>query len=258
MLVKDFSMDLFNLDGKVAIVTGSSTGIGQAFAYALAKAGANIVVTTHKNSAEDTVKLIESTGREVIVVKGDLNSIEDRKKLIDTTIEKFGTIDILVNNAGTIKRAPILEHPDEFFENVIDTNLKSVYYISRDVARIMKNNGSGKIINVASMLSFQGGKNVVGYTASKHGIAGVTKAFANELSEYNIQVNAIAPGYVITNNTKPILEDEKRKLEISSRIPIKKWAYPVDIAGAVVFLSSRASDYINGIILPVDGGWLSN
>lgn len=258
MLVKDFSMDLFNLDGKVAIVTGSSTGIGQAFAYALAKAGANIVITTHRNSADETVKLIESTGREAIVVKGDLNSKEDRKKLIDTTIEKFGTIDILVNNAGTIKRAPILEHPDEFFENVIDTNLKSVYYISRDVARIMKNNGSGKIINVASMLSFQGGKNVVGYTASKHGIAGVTKAFANELSEYNIQVNAIAPGYVITNNTKPILEDEKRKLEISSRIPIKKWAYPVDIAGAVVFLSSRASDYINGIILPVDGGWLSN
>lgn len=168
----------------------------------------------------------------------------------------YGKIDILVNNAGTIRRAPLLEYKDSDWEAVMNINLNAVYYMSQDVAKIMVTQGSGKIINVASMLSFQGGKFVPPYTASKHGVAGLTKAFANELACKNIQVNAIAPGYIKTANTAPIRADEKRNAEILSRIPADKWAEPSELMGAIVFLASRASDYVNGHILAVDGGWL--
>lgn len=171
-------------------------------------------------------------------------------------MEVYGKIDILVNNAGTIRRAPLLEYTEEDWNAVMDINLNALYFLSQDVAKIMEEQGHGKIINVASMLSFQGGKFVPPYTASKHGVAGLTKAFANELACKNIQVNAIAPGYIKTANTAPIRADEKRNAEILDRIPAGRWADPFDLMGAIVFLASKASDYVNGHILAVDGGWL--
>ena len=253
------ALSMFSLEGKVSIVTGGATGMGQAFADLLSKLGSDIVITSHRNKGVDTKEIVEKNGREILVVDGvDICNPDDRKRVIDQTLENFGKIDVLVNNAGIIKRAPVLEHSNEDWQEVIDTNISSVFYLSKDVANIMSENGGGKIINIASMLSYQGGKFVPGYTSSKHAIVGLTKSFCNELSIKNIQVNAVAPGYVKTNNTKPILENEARYEEITSRIPIGKWAEPSDIAGAVAFLASSASDYINGATIPVDGGWLSN
>ena len=255
-ILDEFSMDFFKLNGKVAIVTGGNTGLGQAYAVALAKAGADLVITTFNSDWDETKELIEKEGRKVVFVQGDLTKKEDRENLIKTTLNNFGNIDILVNNAGTIRRAPLLEYKDEDWEAVMNINLNSVYYLSQAVAKIMVEQGSGKIINVASMLAFQGGKFVPSYTASKHGVAGITKAFANELAKYNIQINAIAPGYIKTANTAPIRADKERNAEIQNRIPADRWAEPFDLMGAIVFLSSRASDYVNGHILAVDGGWL--
>ncbi|HHX68278.1 MAG: 2-dehydro-3-deoxy-D-gluconate 5-dehydrogenase KduD [Miniphocaeibacter sp.] len=258
MELKEFNKDLFNLEGKVAIVTGGCTGLGQAYSYALASCGADIVVTSHRIPSDETKDLIEGLGRKLLVVQCDLSTEEGRNKLVESTLKEFGKIDILVNNAGTIKRAPLLEHPDEYWETVIDLNLNSLYYLGKRVAKEMVDQGGGKIINIASMLSYQGGKFVPGYAASKHGVVGLTQSFCNELAGLNVQVNAVAPGYVITNNTAPILENEERKESISARIPAGKWANPIDIAGAVVFLASGASDYVNGIVIPVDGGWLAS
>lgn len=252
----NFTMDFFRLDGKVAIVTGGNTGLGQAYAVALAKAGANLVISTFNNDWDKTRELIEKEGKKVVFVQGDLTKKEDRAKVIDTAIKEFGKIDILINNAGTIRRTPLLEYKEEDWNAVMDINLNAVYFLSQEVAKIMVEQGNGKIVNVASMLSFQGGKFVPPYTASKHGVAGITKAFANELASKNIQINAIAPGYVKTENTAPIRADEKRNAEIVGRIPADRWANPFDLMGAIVFLSSRASDYVNGHILAVDGGWL--
>lgn len=253
---EEFSMDFFKLNGKVAIVTGGNTGLGQGYAVALAKAGADLVITTFSSDWYETKELIENEGRKVVCVQGDLTKKEDRENVVKTALETFGKIDILVNNAGTIRRAPLLEYKEEDWEAVMNINLNSVYYLSQAVARIMVEQGYGKIINVASMLAFQGGKFVPPYTASKHGVAGITKAFANELAKHNIQINAIAPGYVKTANTAPIRADKERNAEIQNRIPADRWAEPSDLMGAVVFLSSRASDYVNGHILAVDGGWL--
>ncbi|MGG7196151.1 2-dehydro-3-deoxy-D-gluconate 5-dehydrogenase KduD [Clostridium butyricum] len=254
--LRSFSMDFFSLKGKVAIVTGGNKGLGQAYAIALAKAGADVIIPNHGKEWDETRKLIEETGRQVTFIQGDITSREDRENIIRISMQVYGKIDILVNNAGTIKRAPLLEYKEEDWNAVMDINLNSLYFLSQDVAKIMAEQGSGKIINIASMLSFQGGKFVPPYTASKHGVAGITKAFANELACRNIQVNAIAPGYVKTANTKQIRDDEKRNKEILDRIPAERWAEPFDLMGAVVFLASRASDYINGHILTVDGGWL--
>lgn len=254
--LNEFSMDFFRLDGKVALVTGGNTGLGQAYAAALAKAGADLVITTHGTNWSETKELIENMGRKVVFVQADLTKKEDRQNIIEVSMKEFGKIDILVNNAGTIKRAPLLEYDEEDWNAVMDINLNAVYFLSQEAAKIMAKQGSGKIINIASMLTFQGGKFVPPYTASKHGVAGITKAFANELACKNIQINAIAPGYIKTANTAPIREDEKRNKEILDRIPAEKWAEPFDLMGAVVFLASRASDYVNGHILAVDGGWL--
>lgn len=251
-----FSMDFFLLKDKLAIVTGGNTGLGQAYAVALAKAGADLVIPTHGKNWDETRKLIEKEGRQVTFVQGDLTNREDRKNIVKIAIEVYGKIDILVNNAGTIRRAPLLEYTEEDWNAVMDINLNALYFLSQDVAKIMEEQGHGKIINVASMLSFQGGKFVPPYTASKHGVAGLTKAFANELACKNIQVNAIAPGYIKTANTAPIRADEKRNAEILDRIPAGRWADPFDLMGAIVFLASKASDYVNGHILAVDGGWL--
>lgn len=256
MSLSDFSLDFFKLDGKVAIITGGNTGLGQGYAVALAKAGANLLVSTHGTNWKDTRELVEAAGRKIEFVQADLTKKEDREKIVERCMEVYGKIDILVNNAGTIRRAPLLEYKDEDWKEVMDLNLNALYYLSRDVAKVMVKQDSGKIINIASMLSFQGGKFVPSYTASKHGVAGITKAFANELACYNIQTNALAPGYIETANTEPIRIDKNRNNEILSRIPTAKWGKPSDLMGAVVFLASRASDYVNGHILAVDGGWL--
>ena len=255
-MLNNFSMDFFSLKGKVAMVTGGNTGLGQAYVVALAKAGADLFIVTYDRDWDETKKLVEEQGRRAEFFQADLTDRVQITKTVEECMKVYGKIDILVNNAGTIRRAPLLEYKDEDWKAVMAINIDSVYYLSQDVAKIMVKQGSGKIINIASMLAFQGGKFVPPYTASKHAVAGITKAFANELACENIQINAIAPGYIKTANTAPIRADEKRNAEILGRIPAGKWAEPFDLMGAVVFLASKASDYVNGHILAVDGGWL--
>ena len=255
-MLNNFNMDFFSLKGKVAIVTGGNTGLGQAYVVALAKAGADLFVVTYDRAWDETRAMVEAEGRKVEFFQADLTDRTQVSKTVEECIKVYGKIDILVNNAGTIRRAPLLEYKDEDWDAVMAINIDSVYHLSQDVAKVMVKQGAGKIINIASMLAFQGGKFVPPYTASKHAVAGITKAFANELAAHNIQINAIAPGYIKTANTAPIRADEKRNAEILSRIPAERWADPFDLMGAVVFLASKASDYINGHILAVDGGWL--
>lgn len=257
MNINEFNMDFFSLKGKVSIITGGNTGIGQAYAIALAKAGSHICISAFDSNIEETKKLIENENVEFLAVKCDLTSKEGRFNLIQECMQKFGRIDILVNNAGTIRRSPLLEYSEKDWDDVMNININAVYFLSQEIAKIMENQGAGKIINIASMLSFQGGKFVPAYTASKHAVAGITKAFANELACKNIQVNAIAPGYIATANTAPIRADEARNKEILSRIPAGEWGDPTVLMGTVVFLASKASDYVNGHILAVDGGWLT-
>lgn len=251
-----FSVDFFKLDGKVAIVTGGNTGLGLSYVEALANLGADIVITAFDDNYKEAKEIVESLGRKFLVMKGDLTDNSFVDHVVAKTVETFGTIDILVNNAGTIRRAPLLDYKSEDWKAVIDINLNAVYHLSHKVAKVMAENKSGKIINIASMLSFQGGKFVPSYTASKHGVVGITKAFANELADQGIQVNAIAPGYIETANTAPIRADEKRNNEILSRIPAGRWGKVSDLMGTVVFLASDASNYVNGHVLAVDGGWL--
>lgn len=253
----EFIKENFGLEGKVAIVTGGNTGLGLAYVDALSKAGADILITAFDNNTEEVEKIVRENGRKLEIVTGDLTDKGFREKVAEKCLEAFGKIDILVNNAGTIRRAPLLEYDEKDWEAVININLNAVYYLSQEVARIMVKQGHGKIINIASMLSFQGGKFVPPYTASKHGVMGITRAFANELADKNVQINAIAPGYIKTANTQPIRDDEKRNNEILSRIPAGKWGETSDLMGTVVFLASKASDYINGHVLAVDGGWLA-
>ncbi|SET66177.1 2-deoxy-D-gluconate 3-dehydrogenase [Natronincola peptidivorans] len=249
--------DMFGLEGKVAMVTGGDTGIGRAIANDLAKAGADLfIVTLAGNDTEEVRAEIESYGRKIEFYLTDLSIEENAQKSVEECIQAYGKIDILVNNAGTIYRAPILEGENEGWKKVIDINLSTVYYLSKEASKYMVKQGAGKIINIASMLSFQGGKFVPSYTASKHGVAGLTKSFANELADRNIQINAIAPGYIETANTAPIRADKGRNAEILGRIPANRWGKPNDLAATAVFLSSKASDYMNGHIIAVDGGWL--
>ncbi|GAA0083975.1 2-dehydro-3-deoxy-D-gluconate 5-dehydrogenase KduD [Clostridium sp. MB05] len=255
-LSNNFSLDFFDLDGKVAIVTGGNTGIGMAYAEALATAGANLFVTTFDDNIQEVKKNVEALGRKIVFIKGDLTNGEFRNEVVESCLKEYGKIDILVNNAGTIRRSPLLEYKSEDWDAVMNINLNAVYYLSQKVAKVMVEQKSGKIINIASMLSFQGGKFVPPYTASKHGVAGITKAFANELAEHNVQINAIAPGYIKTANTAPIRADENRNKEILDRIPANRWGEVSDLMGTVVFLASKASDYVNGHVLAVDGGWL--
>ncbi|AGK55827.1 2-dehydro-3-deoxy-D-gluconate 5-dehydrogenase KduD [Bacillus sp. 1NLA3E] len=256
MSLQNFSMDFFRLDGKVAIVTGGNSGLGQGYAVALAKAGADLFIPTYDTNWDETRELIENEGRKVVFLQADLTKKEDRSRVKEECLKEFGKVDILINNAGTIRRAPLLEYPEQDWNAVMDINLNAVYFLSQEIAKVMVEQKSGKIINIASMLAFQGGKFVPSYTASKHAVAGITKAFANELAGHNIQINAIAPGYIATANTAPIRADENRNNEIQSRIPADRWGTPFDLMGVAVFLSSRASDYMNGHILAVDGGWL--
>ncbi len=249
------NIEQFKLDGKVAIITGGNTGLGLAYSQALCDLGADIMVVGHIEDFTEIKNYVEKNGKKFYGYVADLTNKQAITTLVNQAINEFGKIDILVNNAGTIRRNPLLETPDKDWDEVIDINLNTVFYLSKAVASIMKEQGQGKIINIASMLSYQGGKFVPAYAASKHGVAGLTKAFANELAEYNIQINAIAPGYIKTANTAPIRADENRNAEILGRIPAGYWAEPEDIAGAVAFLAGNACNYINGVVIPVDGGW---
>ena len=249
-------IDMFSLEGKIALVTGARTGIGQGIAEGLAEAGADIIGAGHAPMPE-TEAYITGLGRKFTYYDIDLVKQDGIQGLVDFAVREFGKVDILVNNAGIIRRQDVLEFSEENWDDVISMNLKSLFFLSQACAKVMKSQGGGKIINIASMLSFQGGIRVVSYTASKSGVSGITKLMANELAKYSIQVNAIAPGYIATNNTEALIKDEKRSAEILGRIPAYRWGTPQDLKGAAVFLASRASDYVNGHILAVDGGWLA-
>ena len=249
-------LDAFKLEGKVALVTGASTGLGAAIATALAEAGANVACHGNTRSPATTCATVTTTGREAFALTGDLNDSETPRRLIDNTIGHFGQLDILVNNAGTIRRAPATDYSEEDWATVIEVNLSSVFRMAQLAGRHMIERGGGKILNVASLLSFQGGITVAAYAASKGGVAQLTKALANEWAAKNINVNAIAPGYMRTDNTKALQQDQTRNRQIMERIPAGRWGEPGDLSGAAVFLSSSASDYINGHVLVVDGGWM--
>ena len=248
-------LDLFKLDGNTALVTGAKRGIGKAMAVALAEAGADIigVSKTLEPAGSDVEREVTALGRKF---HGFSCDFANRESVYAFLGEAPGHIDILVNNAGTILRKPAAEHPDEYWDQVIETNLNSQFVISREIGRRMIARGAGKIIFTASLLTFQGGINVPGYAASKGAIGQLTKALANEWAAHNVQVNAIAPGYVETDNTTALRADPNRAPAILSRIPANRWGTPDDFKGAVVFLASRASDYVTGSILVVDGGWL--
>lgn len=248
--------NIFDLTGRVAMVTGANTGIGQGLAIALAEAGCDVALVG-RTPAEETAAKVAEAGRRAAIVGADLSATAPVQQVVDRTLAELGGLEILVNNAGIIRRADALEFSEEDWDAVIDTNLKSVFFLCQAAARHMVGEGSGKIINIASMLSFQGGIRVASYTASKSGVAGLTKLLANEWAGRGINVNAIAPGYIATNNTAALQADEARNRQILERIPAGRWGQPSDLAGAAVFLASSASDYVNGHILAVDGGWLA-
>jgi len=251
-------LDKFKLDGKVALVTGASSGLGRAIAVALAEAGADIACHARTDAqADDTIRSVEGPGRRCAVVTGDMADKNVPARLVDEVVDKFGRIDILINNAGTIRRSPAVDYSDDDWSAVIEVNLSSVFRLSQAAGRRMIEQGSGKIVNIASLLSFQGGITVPAYTASKSAVAGLTKALANEWAKFGVNVNAIAPGYMETKNTEPLRADETRNRQILERIPAGRWGSPDELAGAAVFLSSAASNYTHGHILLVDGGWMA-
>jgi 2-deoxy-D-gluconate 3-dehydrogenase len=247
----------FSLEGKVALVTGANTGIGQGIAVALAEAGADMVLVGRSEPA-DTVAAITALGRKAVSISADLTNPGLAAGIIAEATQKLGAPDILVNNAGTIRRADAVDFTEEDWDDVMNVNLKTAFFLSQAFGKAAIADGRpAKIINIASMLSFQGGIRVVSYTASKSGIAGVTKLLANEWASKGINTNAIAPGYFATNNTAALQADEERNASILARIPAARWGKPSDLGGAAVFLASSASDYVNGAIIPVDGGWLA-
>jgi 2-deoxy-D-gluconate 3-dehydrogenase len=250
-------LDKFRLDGKVAIVTGAARGLGQGIAVGLAEGGADVALVDIL-STEETAGKIKSLNRKAICIKADLISLDCINPIIDTTLDNLGQINILFNNAGIIRRAPITEFSKKDWDDVININQKTLFFLSQTVAKVMiKQGNGGKIINTASLLSFQGGILVPSYTASKSAVMGLTRLMANELVKYNINVNAIAPGYMATDNTAPLRADPVRSKEILDRIPAGRWGTPDDLKGVAVFLASDASSYINGYTIAVDGGWLA-
>ncbi|PWC32715.1 2-dehydro-3-deoxy-D-gluconate 5-dehydrogenase KduD [Azospirillum sp. TSO35-2] len=247
----------FDLSGTVALVTGANTGIGQAIAVALAGAGADIAVAG-RSAPDETQAMVERLGRRFLAIPADVSSIAPLPGVVEQAVAGLGGLDILVNNAGIIRRADSLDFTEDDWDAVMDVNLKSVFFLCQAFGRhVIGRGGKGKIINIASMLSFQGGIRVPSYTASKSGVAGLTKLLACEWAGKGINVNAIAPGYVETNNTAQLRSDPQRNTEILGRIPAGRWSVPADLGGPAVFLASAASDYVHGTILPVDGGWLA-
>jgi 2-deoxy-D-gluconate 3-dehydrogenase len=250
-------LDQFNLSGKVAIVTGSSTGLGEGMAYGLAEAGADIV-GVYNNDLPENQKKIEALGRRFLGIQADLSNISRVADIVGKTVEAFGRLDILVNNAGIIIRNKSVDFTEEQWDDVVNINLKTLFFLSQAAARqFMNQKSNGKIINIASLLSFQGGILVPSYTASKSGVMGLTRLLGAEWAPHNINVNAIAPGYMATRNTQALQDDPVRNKQILERIPAGRWGRPDDMKGAVLFLASEASNYINGYTIAVDGGWLA-
>lgn len=250
-------LDAFNLHGKVAIVTGCDTGLGQGMAIGLAEAGCDIV-SVNRKVPQETAQKVQALGRRFMAIQADLSQQDAIASIVDQAVARMGKIDILVNNAGTIRREDALEFSEKNWDDVMNLNIKSVFFLSQAVAKqFIKQGSGGKIINIASMLSFQGGIRVPSYTASKSAVLGVTRLLANEWAHHNINVNAIAPGYMATNNTQQLRDDEQRSQEILDRIPAGRWGLPSDLQGPIVFLASSASDYVNGYTIAVDGGWLA-
>jgi 2-deoxy-D-gluconate 3-dehydrogenase len=250
-------LDKFKLEDRVALVTGASAGLGAAIAVALAEAGAHVIAHGNSREPDSTCDLISKTGRRTLALRGDLADHTVPARLIESSIKEFGRLDILINNAGTIRRSPAVDFTEEDWSVVIEVNLSSVFRLSQGAGKHMIASGrGGKIVNIASLLAFQGGITVPAYAASKGGVAQLTKALANEWARHNINVNAIAPGYMRTDNTAALQADETRNRQILERIPADRWGVPEDLSGAAVFLSSSASDYINGHVLVVDGGWM--
>lgn len=251
--------DYFSLDGKVALVTGSSRGIGQAMAVALAEAGADIVGLSTGTDQPETAAQVATAGRKFSMITANLveASAADLATIVNQVVSDHGRLDILVNNAGTTRRAPALEFAEEDWDRVLQVNLKSVFFLSQAAGRVMAQQGGGKIINTASLMSFQGGILIPAYTAAKHGVMGITRAMANELAPLKINVNGIAPGYIATDLTTALQADENRNRSIMERIPAGRWGMPDDLKGATIFLASRASDYVHGEIIAVDGAWLT-
>jgi 2-deoxy-D-gluconate 3-dehydrogenase len=251
-------LDQFSLEGKVALVTGPGRGLGQGMALGLAEAGADIA-GLYRSTYEETQAQVEALGRRFMPIQCDLGSasVADLTTVAESVRDKLGSLDILVNNAGIIRRAPAIEFSEQDWDDVLQVNLKAVYFLSQAAARIMVAQGSGKIIHIASMLSYHGGILVPAYTAAKSAVAGLTRAMANEWAPLNVNVNAIAPGYMATDNTAPLRADPGRNAAILARIPAGRWGLAQDLKGAVVFLASAASDYLHGALVPVDGAWLA-
>ena len=248
--------ELFRLDGKVALVTGAAAGIGAAIAEALAEAGADVACHGNTRPADATTAKVLAQNRKGAALSGDLSDRATPARLVGEVRERFGRIDILINNAGIIRRTPAVEHTDEDWDAVLNVNLTSVFSLCKLAGKLLLEQGSGKIVNIASLLSFQGGVNVPGYAAAKGGLANLTRALANEWAGRGVNVNGIAPGYIETENTLALRQNAERFKQISERIPAGRWGTPRDLAGAAVFLCSPASDYVHGHILAVDGGWM--
>ncbi|QSX07874.1 SDR family oxidoreductase [Alkalibacter rhizosphaerae] len=253
--IEKFNMDYFSLKGKVAIITGANQGLGMGYATAFAKAGADLLIPHLTDDIAEVKELVEKEGRKVVFIQGDVTKEEHRKDIVDTCMKEFGRIDILVNNAGIGRFHDFLDYPDSFYQSVMEVNLNAVYYLSHAVAQVMKEQRSGKIINIGSALSYTADKKCPPYVVAKHGIIGLTRTFANELGEFNIQTNAISPGFLVTEVNAAISNDQVFYDKINSRIPAGRWGDPEDLMGTVVFLASKASDYINGWSISVDGGF---
>lgn len=250
---------MFDLTGKTAIVTGASRGIGAAIAIGLAQAGADLLLVSRTPPIQEITDALTQTGRKFFYHSADLSQMDSITPVMTTALEHFNHVDILINNAGIVRRTPFLEHSEADWDDVINVNLKVPVFLAQAAARQMVAQGQGgKIVNICSMLSFQGGINIFGYTAAKHGLAGATKLMANELAQHGINVNGLAPGYIETKNTEALRQNEARFKSISARIPAGHWGTPDDLAGGAVFLCSPAAAYMNGHILCVDGGWLSS
>lgn len=248
--------NLFDLTGKVAMVTGAGTGLGQGFALGFAGAGADVVLVDRMEQNE-TRDRVQALGRRAFPIIADLSQMASIRQVVETALKEFGHIDILMNNAGVIRRTPAVDFSEQDWDDVMSINAKTVFFLSQTVARDMMKRKAGKIINIASLLSFSGGITVPSYAASKGAVAQVTKALANEWAQYGLNINAIAPGYMVTNNTANLRKDPVRTKAIDERIPAGRWGMPEDLQGAAVFLASKASDYVNGHVLVVDGGWMA-
>jgi 2-deoxy-D-gluconate 3-dehydrogenase len=255
--VNPLILDKFNLKGKSALVTGSSRGLGAGIAIALAEAGANVAVHGSTKPPQATLEQLQAIGAKAIGLVGDVGDAAVCSRLVEETVAHFGTIDILVNNAGIIRRSPAIDHSEADWKAVIDVDLSSVFRLMQHAGRHMLARGSGKIVNIASLLAFQGGITVPSYAAAKGGVTQLTKAFANEWAAKGVNVNAIAPGYMATDNTEALQKNPERARQILERIPAGRWGDPADLAGAAVFLASSASDYVHGSVLVVDGGWMN-